>query len=133
MEILIQRTKPESSVLNETILTEEFSNSPGSEDIIKAPANIYEDDEEYRIELLMPGFTKDDFEIEVTGDGVLNISTLEEEKEEPETETILRNEFNLPGYVRSFQVPDDSLSDEIVANYEGGILFIILPKEGDLL
>ncbi len=91
-------------------------------------ANIAEAKEAYRVELAVPGFRKGDFSIELN-DGVLHISgDHQQELNEDTTEYSLR-EFTGTQFSRSFNLPDTIDEEKIEANYENGILTIVLPKK----
>ena len=87
--------------------------------------NIIEDNNEYKIELAVPGFEKNDFNIEVDDD-VLSISL---EKEMNATTTYNKREFNFGSFKRSFNLPESANSAKISANYKSGILNILVPKK----
>ena len=87
--------------------------------------NIIEDDNGYKIELAVPGFEKNDFNIEVDDD-VISISL---EKEIDATTTYNKREFNFGSFKRAFNLPESAHSAKISANYTSGILNILIPKK----
>jgi HSP20 family protein len=93
--------------------------------------NIKEDLSNFVIELAVPGLKKEDIAIEVEKN-LLKVSskrTSEEEKtEDGEGVKFTRKEFNFSSFERSFTLPELINTDEIQANYENGILSIVLPK-----
>jgi len=91
--------------------------------------NIRETKNHYKLEVAVPGFKKDDFNI-TTEDGMLTISaeTSKEEKEEKENYT--RREFSCSSFTRSFKLPDNVEEDHISANYQNGLLELELKKSG---
>lgn len=90
--------------------------------------NVSETEKEYRIEVAAPGFDKKDFKVE-TDNGTLTISAEKQEEKKEEKENIHRKEFSYSKFTRSFQLPENSLSDKIDAKYENGILKLVLPKK----
>jgi HSP20 family protein len=95
--------------------------------------NISETDVEYRIEIAVPGFNKEDFRIELEKD-VLSISTAKEEAhKEAAAETSFRmREFGRNSFCRSFSLPESVDKDSIKAEYLNGILMISLPKKEEV-
>ncbi|MES2285507.1 MAG: Hsp20/alpha crystallin family protein [Bacteroidota bacterium] len=95
----------------------------------KVPSvNITETEKEYKIELAAPGLEKKDFKIEVENK-VLVISSEKEEEKKEEDKNYKRREFSYSSFSRSFQLPEDILSDKIDAKYENGILKLSVPKK----
>ncbi|MDR1706610.1 Hsp20/alpha crystallin family protein [Dysgonomonas sp.] len=95
--------------------------------------NIVENNKEFRIELSVPGFNKDDFKIEIEKN-VLTISASQESKREEknEDEKIHRQEFYSTSFSRSFVLPENIDTEHISAEQKDGILKIALPKLQDM-
>ena len=89
--------------------------------------NIKELDFQFEIELAVPGMKKDDFEIEVE-DGVLSISSTQEEEQVNEKGKFTRREFSYSSFRRSFTLPDSVNPTKIDATYKEGVLLVLLPK-----
>jgi HSP20 family protein len=89
--------------------------------------NIKELDSQFEIELAVPGKRKDDFEIEVEN-GILSISSTEEEKQLNENGKFTRREFSYTSFRRSFTLPDSVDHTKIDASYKEGVLQVLLPK-----
>ena len=89
--------------------------------------NIKELDSQFEIELAVPGMKKDDFEIEVE-DGVLSISSTQEEEQVNEKGKFTRREFSYSSFRRSFTLPDSVNPTKIDASYKEGVLLVLLPK-----
>jgi len=91
--------------------------------------NVLEKDDEYVVELAAPGMKKDDFAVHMEK-GMLRIKAESEEKnEEKEEGQYLRREFSYRSFERSFALPEDIASDDIKANYEGGVLTVHIPRK----
>lgn len=88
-------------------------------------ANILEKDEQYEIEIAVPGLKKKDIQINVEDD-VLTIKS--EEKKDEEVEFTMK-EFDRGNIERSFYLPEDIYQEDISASFENGILTIALPKK----
>ena len=89
--------------------------------------NIKELDSQFEIELAVPGMKKDDFEIEVE-DGVLSISSTQEEEQVNEKGKFTRREFSYSSFRRSFTLPESVNPTKIDATYKEGVLLVLLPK-----
>ena len=85
--------------------------------------NITENEDSYTLELLVPGFTKEDIEITLN-DEYLTISA--NKKEENKKEYLLK-EINTYSYKRFYYVGNIELSD-IKANLKDGILTLNVLK-----
>lgn len=90
-------------------------------------ANIQEKENEYLIELAVPGMKKEDFNLDVNN-GILNISSRQESESEKTEDGFSRKEFNYSAFSRSFTLPENVDEDEIKASYNDGILLLNLPK-----
>jgi len=96
---------------------------------VKVPSvNITETEKDYKIELAAPGLEKKDFKIEVENKALI-ISSEKEEETKEEDRNYKRREFSYRSFSRSFQLPEDILSDKIDAKYENGILKLSVPKK----
>ena len=90
-------------------------------------ANIIETKEDFRIELSVPGFSKNDFRIKLEGQ-ILNISSDSEDTVTKQEESYVRHEFSRAAFSRSFRISNRVDSAAIVAKYENGILLVTIPK-----
>jgi HSP20 family protein len=92
------------------------------------PANISENDKEYRVDISAPGLKKEDFKVEVdNGDLIISNERSNEEKEEKEN--YWRREFSYSGFTRRFPMPENVKEEGIDAKYHNGMLQIIIPKK----
>ena len=89
--------------------------------------NLIEQDTQFLIELAAPGNKKEDFEIEIE-DGILSISSSNEEENTSEKETFTRHEFSYNSFRRSFTIPESVDVSSIEATYNEGVLLIKLLK-----
>ncbi|MBP5619968.1 MAG: Hsp20/alpha crystallin family protein [Bacteroidaceae bacterium] len=92
--------------------------------------NITESEKDYRLELAVPGTTKEDYNIQLTEDGNLMV-TLERKNENQEKEgrRYLRREFSYQHFSQAFTLPDDVDREKISASVKEGILYVDLPKK----
>lgn len=90
--------------------------------------NISEDDKGYGVEVVAPGFKKDDFRIKVDDD-VLTISAeTKQEAKEGNGREYSRREYSYSSFTRSFRLPENAKDDAISARYDNGILHLEIPK-----
>jgi HSP20 family protein len=93
-------------------------------------ANILEHPDSFELDLAAPGLKKDDFKIHLENN-VLTISTEIKDEKEEEAKNYTRKEFHYSSFSRSFTLPRSVNLDKIKADYENGILKVMLPKKDD--
>ena len=91
--------------------------------------NICEDETSYQVDVVAPGFRKEDFKINMDDD-LLTISAeqKQEQSEGGDGRQYSRREYSYSSFTRSFQLPENTQADAINAKYEDGILKIAIPK-----
>jgi len=91
--------------------------------------NLSENDKTYTVDLVAPGYKKEDFTIKVDDD-VLTISaeTKNERVEGGDGREYSRREYSRSAFTRSFKLPENAKDDSISAKYDDGILQISIPK-----
>ncbi|MDT0540311.1 Hsp20/alpha crystallin family protein [Croceitalea sp. P059] len=94
--------------------------------------NIKENDSDFVIELSVPGFQKDDFNIELDND-VLTISSDLKKVNENKDGKFTRKEFSHTSFKRAFTLPKTVDGSKINAQYESGILKLLVPKKEEAL
>lgn len=91
--------------------------------------NFIEDENSFTIELLAPGYRKEDLQLEVEGK-LLKLRAKRKSEKENESLKYLRKEFSIAKIDRQFQIPANRIeTGEITANFKDGILSISLPKK----
>jgi len=95
-----------------------------------APAiNVVESDKDYKVEVAVPGMTKEDFNIHLGDENELVISMEKKvENEDKENKKYLRREFSYTKFQQSLYLPDNVDKEKITANVVNGVLTIELPK-----
>ncbi len=89
----------------------------------KPLVNVSETDQAFSLEIAVPGLKKADIDLKIE-DETLIISAKKEETKENYT----RREFNFNNFERRFQLNETIDVENIKANFEDGILNIVLPK-----
>ena len=93
--------------------------------------NIIEEDKQYRIEVAVPGMSKNDFHIDLENN-VLTICSEKEEKKEDNKKRYMRKEYSYCAFKRSFSLPGTVTGDDIKASYHDGVLDIHISKKEEL-
>lgn len=95
-----------------------------------APAiNVVESDKDYKVEVAVPGMTKEDFNIHLGDENELVISMEKKvENDDKENKKYLRREFSYTKFQQSLYLPDNVDKEKITANVANGVLTIELPK-----
>ncbi len=95
------------------------------------PSNVLENEKDYRLELSIPGFSKDEVRISVQK----NVLTIKSEKniEDSDNAKYLRRGFASQNFEKNFQLSKDIDGDKISAHFNNGILEIVLPKKEEVL
>ncbi|MAV04094.1 MAG: molecular chaperone Hsp20 [Flavobacteriaceae bacterium] len=87
--------------------------------------NVKENDKEYVLEVIAPGKSNEDFQIEIEN-RLLSISTLNKKEQTDYNYNI--KEFEFSSFEKSFELPYLIDTDKINSIYRNGILSITLPK-----
>ena len=108
---------------------EDISQILGSDEVRRQMpgVNIVERDSEFDLQLLAPGFSKEDLKLGVEDD-VLTISAEKETKELAENERYTRREFTHSSFRRSFRLPEGVDLERIQARHVDGVLHVSIPK-----
>ena len=90
--------------------------------------NTIEKNNQYLLEIAVPGMDKKDFEIQIQNDLISISSVSKQEKEVKDNLNYNRQEFNYNSFHRTFSLPKEVDQSKIQAIYSNGILTITLPK-----
>ncbi len=94
--------------------------------------NIMETKDNYKLELCIPGLTKEDVKLSIDAEGNLVVEMVKEnkseKKENKEDMRYLRHEFSVEHFRQTVMLPEDIHKEQISAKVENGILDIIIPK-----
>ena len=94
--------------------------------------NIMETKDNYKLELCIPGLTKEDVKLSIDAEGNLVVEMVKEnkseKKENKEEMRYLRHEFSVEHFRQTVMLPEDIHQEQISAKVENGILDIIIPK-----
>lgn len=92
--------------------------------------NIIENQEEFKIEMSVPGLTKEDLTLNIDSDNNLVIEMVKKSntEENNKKQQYLRREFTTAHFKEMLALPDIVKVDEISAKVENGVLEVMLPK-----
>jgi len=90
--------------------------------------NVSETDAAFKLEFAVPGFEKKDFNVEIEKD-YIKVSGKKETSNEVREKSYTRREFSFGSFERMFSIPENVDSENIQAQYENGILNLVLPKK----
>ncbi len=92
--------------------------------------DVYEDGNNYVVEMDIPGFNKDEISIDVEK-GYLTISAERDALKEEEEKNYIRKERVYGSAKRQFYVGDVE-EDSIKANFKDGVLKVVVPKKEEI-
>ena len=95
--------------------------------------DIKELDHEYRLEMDLPGFSKDEVKVSLEN-GYLTVSAakgLDQDEQEKKTGKYIRRERYAGACQRSFYVGDQVTQEDIKAEFRHGILKLTIPKKDE--
>jgi len=96
-----------------------------------APVNVKEYENAYELEVVAPGFSKEDFKINLAND-ILTISAEKKSEEKKEDSKLVRSEYSFKSFKRSFTIDEKIDATNIDAKYVNGILALNLPKKAEV-
>ena len=126
-------TLPSLSSWMDDILNENYGNrfvSNFNTGITLPAVNVLDNDEEYIVEMAVPGLKKSDFDINLDNQ-MLTISAELDETRERVSENYTRREFGYSSFKRTFSLPETVEIDKIEAKYNEGLLKVVLPKRDE--
>lgn len=95
------------------------------------PVNIIEKKDGYKLEIIAPGFRKEDFKIDLDKN-LLQVSAEKKSEEENKEEKSIRKEFTIQSFKRSFTLNEKIDNDKIEAKYENGVLTLNLENKTEV-
>ena len=97
----------------------------------KMKCDIYEKDNKYYVEMDLPGFNKNEINVECEKGNLLIKTSKEESNNSEDDRNYIRRERTYNEYSRSFYLGDVN-EEEIKANFDNGILTVIVPKKQEI-
>ncbi|WP_179006300.1 Hsp20/alpha crystallin family protein [Winogradskyella forsetii] len=124
---------PSLSSWMDDILNKNFGNefvSNFNTGITLPAVNVLDTDDEFIVEMAVPGLNKDDFDINLDNQ-LLSISAEISTENEEEKDNYTRREFGYSSFKRTFSLPETVETEKINAKYEDGLLKVTLPKRDE--
>ena len=110
-----------NSLVNDNYLNDRF--------VAKSPAvNIAETENEFHVELAVPGLKKEDFKINVDKN-VLSVSAEKKTENVEEGKKYSKREYSYNTFTRTFTLPETADHAKIDAEYTDGILKLTVAKK----
>ena len=97
-----------------------WNETPSFVDRTLKRSNIVTNEDDYRIQIAVPGLTKED--IKISADN--SVITIAHEKKESDDETF----FFTSSFTKQYRLPDDVDEKKIEGKIDNGILEIIIPR-----
>jgi HSP20 family protein len=95
------------------------------------PVNIKETEGAYQLDIVAPGFEKNDFKVNIEAN-ILTVSAEKKTEEKKENEKQVRNEYSYRSFKRSFTIDEKIDASHIDAKYVNGVLALNLPKKAEV-
>ena len=92
------------------------------------PVNIRESENEFILDVIAPGFDKEDFKIDLDKN-TLTISGDQKINNEARGVKILKNEYSFRSFKRSFTISEQVDTEKIAASFKNGVLTLNLPRK----
>ncbi len=92
------------------------------------PVNVKETEKAFELEVIAPGFTKEDFKINLENN-LLTVSVEKKEEIKADGEKQIRNEYNFKSFKRSFTIDEKIDATKTDASYINGVLRLNFPKK----
>jgi HSP20 family protein len=106
-----------------------FNDDFGTPNVLhQSPVNIIETAEAYHLDMVAPGREKADFSISLDKN-LLTISYTKKEEVKEEGKKLIRKEFSLQSFKRTFTLSQQVDATKISATYVNGILTVTVAKK----
>ncbi|RMG83210.1 MAG: Hsp20/alpha crystallin family protein [Bacteroidetes bacterium] len=101
----------------------------GDESVAVVPSvNVSEEDKAFEVSVALPGFDKNDVEVEIR-DGILCIRSEKQYSDEDRSKNFIRQEFGYASFQRMFELPPDADPDKVQATMKNGVLDIRIARK----
>ena len=98
-------------------------------DLASMKIDVTENDKAYTVNAELPGVSKDDIDVQITGNTVSINAKIERSKEQKDGERVIRRERYSGAISRSFSLSSDIDDANATATYQDGVLSLTLPKK----
>ena len=94
-------------------------------------ADVYESNGEYVYELEVPGYDEQELAVEVR-DHTLTVKGEKAEKAEEKEKTFYLSERLSRSFERRFELPAEAIADDVVADFDHGVLVVHAPRATEI-
>ncbi|RYY86849.1 MAG: Hsp20/alpha crystallin family protein [Chitinophagaceae bacterium] len=108
-----------------------YQERPVSNSRTVVPVNVRETEAGLALDVVAPGFVKEDFSINLE-DKVLTVSAEAKREESAKTEKFVRHEYKFASFKRSFTLDESIDATGVSAQYVNGVLTLNLPKRTEV-
>lgn len=135
----ITKYNPNRSLINDNFFPASFSSLMNdffktgdnelnlSNSFFRPHVDISENDDQFEIHLSIPGLDKNEISLDIKGDNLI-VCGERKVKSEKKDHKFHLSEISYGSFSRSFKLPENVNLDKIDAQYENGMLEIIIPK-----
>ena len=95
------------------------------------PVNVKETKDAYQLEVVAPGFEKNDFNINLEKN-IVTVSAEKKSETENKDEKQIRKEYSYHSFKRSFTIDEKVDAEKIEAKYVNGVLTLNLPRKEEV-
>ena len=95
------------------------------------PVNVKETKDAYQLEVIAPGFERDDFKLSLDKN-LLTVSGERKSETKDENEKQVRKEYTFRAFKRSFTIDEKIDVEKIDAKYVNGVLTLNLPRKAEV-
>ncbi|GAB4091971.1 Hsp20/alpha crystallin family protein [Flaviaesturariibacter terrae] len=95
------------------------------------PVNVRETESGYQLDVVAPGYAKEDFSISLD-DKMLTVSAEQKREDSAKSEKFLRHEYTFASFKRSFTLDENIDATAVSAQYVNGVLTLNLPKRAEV-
>ena len=95
------------------------------------PVNIKQTEKGYEVEVIAPGFNKEDIKVGLEKN-LLTVSAEKNENEESKIEKQIRREYKYQSFKRSFTLDEKIDTEKIEGKYENGVLTLNLYNKAEV-
>lgn len=118
------------NLIPRSFFLDDFFDDFGKVKVSDLKCDIYEDGDNYVVEMDTPGFSKDEISVHVEK-GYLTISASHNDEKNEESKNYIRKERVYGSTRRQFYVGDVN-EDSIKASFTDGVLKVIVPKKEEI-
>lgn len=95
-------------------------------------ANVLEDEKSFVLKLLVPGFSRDQIELEIKEHALILSGRIGDEQKAQEGASYRQREFALTDFTRVFRIDDSIDQSAVEASMTDGVLSVVLPKKEEV-